>query len=497
MITPLEQKSFRDLTRYSEMMEYLEKLDSRSEIFGQKIIGKSVEGREIPALFFSLDEQFGSQRNRKPVVLIFCQQHGDEPSGKEAALLLARDLTGPKKDLLKNLDLILVPQVNPDGGEKDQRRNANEMDLNRNHMVLSEPETRALHELFIEWMPQVTLDVHEYGAISETWMSHGFIKNADVQVGKISNLNISPVIYEFSEALFIAGIEKQMTAKGYTFHEYLVGTPFEGSRLRYSTTAINDGRQSFGIYNTFSFIQEGIQYGNLTDKLEHRSKTQLSALTAFLEIINQYASTILQTVNDVRDERMSEIYIRSNPIYVQMDYYSDPVDTSTIFPVFDLKNWQAEDRKLENFHSRVRVRKSITRPVAYIIPASEKEIIEILSRHRIEMNPLTDQRTIPVEAYQIKHVTTMIEEELEVPYVDLEARKISREFEAGTMVIYLTQPAGTFIPLLLEPQSRFSLFQEGSGRKYKMSDYLKEDTEFPIYRLMEDVQLHQIKGKFN
>jgi hypothetical protein len=364
-------------------------------------------------------------------------------------------------------------------------------------MVLSEPETRALHELFIEWMPQVTLDVHEYGAISETWMTHGFIKNADVQVGKISNLNISPVIYDFSEALFIAGIEKQMTAEGYTFHEYLVGTPFEGSRLRYSTTAINDGRQSFGIYNTFSFIQEGIQYGNLTDKLEHRSKTQLSALTAFLEIINQYASTILQTVNDVRDERMSEIYIRSNPIYVQMDYYSDPVDTSTIFPVFDLKNWQAEDRKLENFHSRVRVRKSITRPVAYIIPASEKEIIEILSRHRIEMNPLTDQRTIPVEAYQIKHVTTMIEEELEVPYVDLEARKISREFEAGTMVIYLTQPAGTFIPLLLEPQSRFSLFQEGSGRKYKMSDYLKEDTEFPIYRLMEDVQLHQIKGKFN
>ena len=189
MLTPLEQKAFRDLTRYSEIIEFLNKMDNHSEVLSQKIIGKSVEGREIPALYFSLDTEFGSRRNLKPVVLIFCQQHGDEPSGKEAALLLARDLAGPQKALLENLDLILVPQVNPDGGEKNQRRNANEMDLNRNHMILSEPETRALHQLFIEWMPEVTLDVHEYGAISETWMSHGFIKNADVQVGKISNLN--------------------------------------------------------------------------------------------------------------------------------------------------------------------------------------------------------------------------------------------------------------------------------------------------------------------
>jgi len=496
-LIPLEKSKFETLTSYTDMRTFLTGLVEKNPLIQQKIIGKSVEGREIPALFFSLDETFGSKRNIKPVVLIFCQQHGDEPSGKEAALMLARDLAGPQKDLLENLDLILVPQVNPDGGEKDQRRNANEMDLNRNHVILSEPETRALHQLFIEWMPEVTLDVHEYGAISETWMSHGFIKNADVQVGKISNLNISPVIYDFSEALFIAGIEKQMTAEGYTFHEYLVGTPFKDSRLRYSTTAINDGRQSFGIYNTFSFIQEGIQYGNLTDKLEHRTRAQLSALKAFLKIINQYASTILQTVKDVREEQMSELYLRSNPAFIQMDYYPDPMDTSTIFPVFDLKNWQAEDRKLNNFHSRVRVRKSISRPYAYIIPTSEKEIVEILSRHRIEMNAITDQRTIPVEAYQIKHVTTMIEEELEVPYVDVETEKVSKKFEAGTMVIYLTQPAGNFIPLLLEPQSRFSLFQEGSGRRYKLSEYLKEDTEFPIYRLMEDAKLHQIKGKFN
>jgi hypothetical protein len=110
---------------------------------------------------------------------------------------------------------------------------------------------------------------------------------------------------------------------------------------------------------------------------------------------------------------------------------------------------------------------------------------------------LTEKKNILVEVYHINHVTTFIEEETEVPYVDVEIKKISKAFEKGTIIIYLTQPAGNFIPLLLEPQSRFSLCQEGSGRKYQLSEYLKVDTEYPIYRLTEDLQLHQVKGKFN
>jgi hypothetical protein len=496
-LLPLEKNKFETLTSYSEMRTFLTDLVEKNPIIKQKVIGKSVDDREIPALFFSLDEKFGSKRNMKPVVLIFCQQHGGEPSGKEAALMLARDLTGRRKQLLENLDLIVVPQVNPDGGEKKQRRNANEMDLNRNHMILSEPETFALHQLFLEWMPEVTLDVHEYGAVSQTWMSHGFIKNADVQLGKISNVNIDPVIHDFSAAVFVPAVGKQLRENGFTFHEYLVGTPFKDSRLRYSTTAINDGRQSFGIYNTFSFIQEGIQFGNLTDKLEHRTTAQLTALTGFLQVINQHSIGILQIIGESRKTLVSQDHIGNTRAAIQMEYYADSQDTSTVFPVFNLQEWKPKNQELKNFQSTVRVRKSVKKPIAYIIPSSETKLIEILARHRIEMNPLTEKRNIPVEVYEITHLTTMIEEETEVPYVDVEVKKMTRNFDKGTVIVYLTQPAGNFIPLLLEPQSRFSLFQEGSGRKYRLSEYLKENTEFPIYRLIENVELHQIKGKFN
>jgi len=94
----------------------------------------------------------------------------------------------------KALDLILVPRVNPDGAEMGTRRNANKMDLNRNHVILSEPESSALHQLFLEWKPEVTLDIHEYNAVSKTWISHGMMKDAEEMLGAVSNLNISEKI---------------------------------------------------------------------------------------------------------------------------------------------------------------------------------------------------------------------------------------------------------------------------------------------------------------
>ena len=186
--TPLERDNYSKLSSHSDMMSYLKKLDSQSKILTMSIIGKSVQGRDIPALYFSLDKAFGSNREKKLLVLIYCQQHGDEPSGKEAALIAARDLADRGRDILKYLDLILVPLVNPDGAEMGQRQNANEMDLNRNHAILSEPEVFALHQLFLKWMPEVTLDVHEYNALSENWISNGFIRDAEEMIGGITIL---------------------------------------------------------------------------------------------------------------------------------------------------------------------------------------------------------------------------------------------------------------------------------------------------------------------
>ena len=100
--TPLEESQFAKLTQHEPMMHYLRELSSKNKEISFEIIGKSVQGREIPALFISGSSSFGSKRAEKPVVMVFCQQHGNEPSGKEAALIVARDLVKEQSHILKN-----------------------------------------------------------------------------------------------------------------------------------------------------------------------------------------------------------------------------------------------------------------------------------------------------------------------------------------------------------------------------------------------------------
>ncbi|MCW8926096.1 MAG: DUF2817 domain-containing protein, partial [Xanthomonadales bacterium] len=339
--TALEKSGWSELTSHEQMMAYLEPLADSSARVSMKSIGTSVTGRPIPALFFSDDPEFASRRDVKPLVMIFCQQHGNEPSSKEAAMILARRLLGEDAGLLKKLDLILVPQVNPDGAEAGQRRNANDMDLNRNHVMLSEPESYALHQLFLDWMPEVTLDVHEYNAVLPRWIEEGYIKDADEMLGGVTNLNVDPAIMNFTRDVFIPETGKGIETDGYRFHRYIVGEPFEEKVVRFSTTAINDGRQSLGIYNTLSFIIEGKRYGNLINEIEKRTSGQVSAMLNFLATVDAHANDILSIVRDARkhmtDQRLS---------YIQMDYFPDPDEPTLNFPVFDLNSWTHTEREL-------------------------------------------------------------------------------------------------------------------------------------------------------
>ncbi len=487
LLTPLENSGFTRLTSHTELMSYFNKIDSLSTKVTSKTIGKSVEGRDIPVIMITEDETFGSQRSNKPIVLIFAQQHGNEPSGKEAALIVIRELAaGSLQDLLQYLDVMIVPMVNPDGAEKGKRRNANNMDLNRNHVILSEPEVFALHQLFLKWMPEVTLDVHEYNAISKQWISYGFIKDAEQMLDRVSNLNIAPSIIKFSSDVFIPEVGELIEKDGFRFHRYIVGAPFENQRIRHSTTNINDGRQSLGIYNTFSFIFEGKRYGDLINKIERRTRGQVSALMAFLRTVAKNRKEILNIVRSARKEIMEGSREKS---YIQLDYFPDSTQKTLTLPVFDLYSWKQADKKLENYEPIVKVKKSIKKPHAYIFSKDEHNLIDLLFKHQLEMHLLKSDTDIDVETYTILHVTPIMEEDKPGHYVDIAIQNKTQKMVEGSVVVFLQQKAGNLIPLLLEPQSSFGICTERSGRQYRFAQYLQEGKEYPIFRLINPIKL--------
>ncbi len=387
--TPLEECDYSQLTSHADLMKYLRRLDAASDVVSFRSIGRSVQQRDIPALIFTEDARLGHNRDRKPLVFIYCQQHGDEPSGKEGALLAAKELLGSKRSLLKYLDLVLVPLVNPDGAEVGRRVNGNGADLNRDHLMLIQPETKALHQMFLRWMPEVTVDLHEYNVSNPKWFAEGFIVDADIMVDGVTNRNISSRICTFSDQFFVPQLVKRITDSGYRAFRYTVGGPPSVKRLRHSTLNINDGRQSMGIYGTLSFIVEGTQYADITADLRRRAQSQCATILAFLEIIAEQRQKIIDLVHTTRkeisaDPTMQAATAQPRQAYIRMDYAPDPKrPLLRDFPVFDLYSWQATEKDLGNYEPRIVILQSVVKPVAYIVPPTEKRLLELLRRHQV------------------------------------------------------------------------------------------------------------------
>ncbi|MDZ7762883.1 MAG: M14 family zinc carboxypeptidase [Melioribacteraceae bacterium] len=69
---------------------FIKTIEKESDLITYEVVASSVEGRDIYSVYFS-DGVFGEDTS-KIKVLIFAQQHGNEHSGKEGALLLIANL---------------------------------------------------------------------------------------------------------------------------------------------------------------------------------------------------------------------------------------------------------------------------------------------------------------------------------------------------------------------------------------------------------------------
>src|SRR5213079_66616 len=98
------------------------------------------------------------RRLGRPVIWLIAQQHGNEPAGGEAMLALASALAkGALAPVLDRISVAIVPRANVDGAANDRRTLASGADPNRDHLLLSQPEVRALHTAMRSLPPDVVV----------------------------------------------------------------------------------------------------------------------------------------------------------------------------------------------------------------------------------------------------------------------------------------------------------------------------------------------------
>jgi hypothetical protein len=171
-----QQVSLERLHSYDELVTSLRQIEQQSKgRVSVETVGRSNEGRDI----FLAKVGHGPTR-----VLYITQQHGNEPLGTEAALQLLTRLGqgGAWDDVLDRVTLLVVPRVNPDGGERFVRQNYDPdcsgafctpgrgFDINRWHdpAVAPEdnpvPEAAAVQRVFATYQPSFVVDYHHQGS---------------------------------------------------------------------------------------------------------------------------------------------------------------------------------------------------------------------------------------------------------------------------------------------------------------------------------------------
>lgn len=176
-----EKSNFVQTGPYAEVEGFCKDMAHRYPLWVRCFsIGQSQEGRSILAMALSRTGQLTPQQVRRrntPVVLAIGGTHAGEIDGKDAGMMLVRDLLRrpAKSDPLRQQVLLFVPVFNVDGHEhprqfnrpnqngpvlQGERVTARRVNLNRDWMLGQTPEMSAMLKLIQEWDPLLTVDMH-------------------------------------------------------------------------------------------------------------------------------------------------------------------------------------------------------------------------------------------------------------------------------------------------------------------------------------------------
>ncbi len=177
--------------------EYTAALDAASKRVRVVEIGRTLQGRPINMFVIGYPQP---PRTAKAVArdnsaLVNCNVHGNEPSSREACLILARELAfGWDRrtiDLLRRATVLIVPTINGDGRAANTRGNSTGQDLNRDYSLIRQPETFSFVKMLRDYSPEAAFDGHEFGNSSA----------GDLPVLPPRHLNVARSIFDESQSM--------------------------------------------------------------------------------------------------------------------------------------------------------------------------------------------------------------------------------------------------------------------------------------------------------
>ena len=501
-LTVAEKSGFRATSRSGEVIQFIDDVSRHASHLQRFEFGRTANGRSLVCAAVAqpaVREPAQLVGDPRLVVLLLGNIHAGECAGKEALLMLLRELSQhPEHEWLKHLVLLFVPNYNADGNDNvgldnrpgqvgpadgmGRRENAQGLDLNRDYIKLDSPECRALVGLIDQWDPHLFIDMHTTnGSRIRYALTYDVPHNPAAPAGIRSFLRheMMPAITGELEnqgiATFFYGNFNRDHTRWTTFGDSpRFGTEYMGLRGRLSILSEAYAYISYEerIVASREFVRQCLDFAILrADAIRHMLD----------EIRHQAADPITRSTEDHRVSIRSRVTPLKDRVSVRGYDISEPPGDRDAEPTHFLDD-RPRDYEVE-FYTQYEPTLTVRRPSAYLIPADQKEVLERLRYHAIKFEPLTADATRNVEYYVVTSVKRSAH-----PYqgrhllqVEAETRTHMRLIPQGTMVVRTDQPLSNLIVYLLEPMSN-----DGLATWNLFEPEPAAGSEFPVLRVVND-----------
>ena len=483
--TYYELSGYTKTPRYAETIAYCRRLSGASPWVKYLTFGTSAQGRDLPLVVVSKDRAFTPEqaaRQGKAVILIQSGIHAGEIDGKDASLMLIRDIAIRKtySRLLDNTILLFVPMFNVDGHERfgpynrinqngpeemGWRVTAQNINLNRDYMKADTPEMRAMLRLFSAWLPDFMIDCH---------VTDGIDFQYDLTYAVELGSNSKPVVSKWIRKDLVPPSIEQVERSGHKIFYYVFpredkdlskGLTAEAATPRFSTGY-------FALQNRPSLLIET----HMLKPYKTRVEGTYELLKALIGTINADPRALRSAVREA-----DEATIREGRTYDPASVYplrfglggkSTPrrflgVESHTErgeISGADFQHYTTSPREATiPFFDEITVEDSVSIPLAYLVPPEWNFVGNVLDAHGVHYKRLTQPATVEVESYSFSNVRWGAKpyEGRQVVTCSTKAIRERRTYPVGSLLVRMDQRAARVAMHLLEPRAPDSFVSWG------------------------------------
>jgi hypothetical protein len=493
-----ERTDYRETSSYADVMDFVRRASAIApRLLHPTTFGYTMEGRALPLVVV------GRVRDASPAAVrasgklrIFIQAniHAGEVEGKEAAQMLLRALArGDHAAWLDSLVLLVAPIYNADGNERvkltnrplqygpvggmGQRANAQELDLNRDHMKLESPEARSLVALFSDYDPQVVIDLHT---------TDGSVHGYHLTYSPPLHPNTDSGIVRLLRNDWLPAVTRAIKRRdGWDFYSY---GNFPGPREKgvergwYSFDARPRFNNNYvGLRNRIAILSEAYSYATFEERIR--------ATYRFLEEILTYARGHAATVRRVvAAADAADVTGWTLALHEDFQRSTDSV-AILVGEVAEDRHPYTGERMLRRLEVRrpermpefqtFRPTETAVAPAFYYVPPGLTKVIALLEAHGVRLERLPRAETRSLERFAIDSQATAANE-----FQGHHERTLYGRWEAAdvtlpesTVVVTVRQPLGRLTFTLLEPRS-----DDGVVDWNVLDDVLPGAKSYPILR---------------